>query len=132
MNKIKKRCKRCGTATTNPKGYCDDCQSHFEKLKAQADTNRPNSNERGYDYKWKQFSKAYLLEHPTCVMCGAPATVTDHWVMPADVMLNVYNSFVYDESMYASLCHSCNAKKSNNKDKEIRKQWNIDKKNIPT
>ncbi len=108
--------------TTNKDGYCDDCQSLFAKQKAQKDERLP-AHKRGYNYKWKQFSKKYLENHPVCVMCGAPATVTDHCAMPADVMLRLYGEFVYDEEMYVPLCHSCNTRKGLNEDKKIREEW---------
>lgn len=44
---------------------------------------RPAASERGYDTKWKQARRAYLVQHPYCVKCRErgeliEATVVDH------------------------------------------------------
>ncbi|MFC0217820.1 HNH endonuclease [Pseudochelatococcus lubricantis] len=46
--------------------------------KAEADARRPNARERGYDSAWDKARASYLASHPTCIRCGAPATVVDH------------------------------------------------------
>jgi len=48
------------------------------RRKAEADKRRPNANDRGYDSKWKQASRAFLDKHRDCAMCGKPAVVVDH------------------------------------------------------
>lgn len=42
------------------------------------DATRPNARQRGYTREWEEARAEYLAYHPTCTMCGAPATVVDH------------------------------------------------------
>lgn len=47
------------------------------------DAERGTAAQRGYDYRWQQYTKVFLSEHPLCVRCKArgdivPATVVDH------------------------------------------------------
>jgi 5-methylcytosine-specific restriction enzyme A len=46
---------------------------------------RASAASRGYDYAWTKFRKAYLVEHPICVLCRdsvpsrlVAASVVDH------------------------------------------------------
>jgi len=46
---------------------------------------RPSSSQRGYDWRWRRASRAFLRAHPLCVMCEragrvTAATVVDHIV----------------------------------------------------
>jgi 5-methylcytosine-specific restriction protein A len=49
-----------------------------QRRKAEADKRRPSATARGYDGKWRKAREDFLKLHPTCAMCGAPATVVDH------------------------------------------------------
>lgn len=128
MKRTKKLCKRCMKLTTNINGYCDACNTIWEKQKAAQDT-RPSSHQRGYDWKWRMFSKEYLKKHPTCERCGAEAFVTDHKI-PLQIILEVYGYPVYDEDFYQSLCTSCNIKKGFNEDKVLKEEWEEQKKRL--
>lgn len=128
MKLPKKFCKKCMTITPNRSGFCDTCEAQYRKEKEKWDSRLP-SNKRGYDWKWRMFSKDYLKRNPTCVLCGAPATITDHKI-PIDVMEEVWGKDFYDESLFQPLCVSCNTKKGLNEDKEIREEWNKKKKEL--
>ena len=40
---------------------------------------RKSSTQRGYNYRWQQYAKHYLIEHPMCACgCGRPAEHVDH------------------------------------------------------
>lgn len=39
---------------------------------------RPNSHAMGYTRAWAKTRAAFLQAHPTCLDCGATATVADH------------------------------------------------------
>jgi 5-methylcytosine-specific restriction protein A len=55
------------------------CEIERDKQRKQRfDQKRPSASARGYDSKWRSYREAYLRKHPTCVMCGAPASVVDH------------------------------------------------------
>ena len=54
------------------------CRQASDKL-------RGNSAERGYTWRWRKASKAFLAANPSCVEClqqhiATPATVVDHIV----------------------------------------------------
>jgi 5-methylcytosine-specific restriction endonuclease McrA len=132
MKRLKKLCKRCNkNFATNKFGYCYECNALFEKTKALADKeSRPSSTERGYDWEWKQFSKKFLENHPVCVRCGAPATITDHKI-PIQVMTEVWGENILDENFYQPLCVACNAKKYWDTDKKMIEEWQRQKELIP-
>jgi len=108
---IRRRCKTFGCANLhhNKSGYCDDCT---RKHAVDYTDGRESSNSRGYNYKWREFSKKFLAFHPTCAICGAPATVTDHRDTPAEIMLDLYGRFDLDPMNYQALCTSCNTRKA--------------------
>jgi 5-methylcytosine-specific restriction enzyme A len=62
------------------------CAAHKKQTLKESDQLRPNSNARGYGYKWQKISKAFLLKHPLCecpeCLAGAKqinqANVVDH------------------------------------------------------
>ena len=129
LKRTKKFCKRCHKNITNNRtGFCNECEAYIAHQQYKAE-DRPSATERGYDSKWKRFSKQYLEKHPICVMCGNPATVTDH-KMPISIMLEIYGYANYDEELYQALCHSCNIKKGKNYDMKIKKQWEEDKRKM--
>lgn len=118
--KTKKLCKRCARNTTsNPKGFCDECTSLYEKRKAVLEKhNRIPAHRKGYDGRWHKFSKNFLRNNPVCASCGAPATVTDHKI-PIQVMMDVWGENVLEDEYYLPLCTSCNAKKYFDHDKQV-------------
>lgn len=131
MNRIKKRCKTlgCPNLHTNLSGYCDECTRKFrEKHPKKEQEDRPSSNERGYDHRWRMFSQRFLRSHPVCAICGAPAKVTDHKAATAEMMMDAYGHFDLDPNNYQALCYACNNRKAKTKDKEMRKQYEADKK----
>lgn len=139
----KKRCKtwRCPNLHTNASGYCDACQAkwkakHPELLKPKEcnpdaakekyrryDANRPSANARGYDARWTKFARDFLKAHPTCAICGQPARVCDHKTIPADVMVDAFGGFVYDEAQYQPLCYRCNTRKGLTDDERARLEY---------
>ncbi len=65
---------------------------------------RGNSNERGYNYSWRQARAIYLRRHPLCVRClesghTEAATVIDH-VIPHRGDARLF----WDETNWAALC----------------------------
>ena len=83
-----------------------------EHLPLHPEVQRPSAESRGYGYKWRKISKAYLRKHPLCVKClqegrFVTATVVDH-IVPhrgnPDLMWN--------EGNYQALCKSCHDRKT--------------------
>lgn len=137
-----KRCKTygCPNLHYNDNGYCDSCYAAFKakhpqyydkdgnKLSEKAwqkkyDEKRGTASQRGYTYKWRQFARKFLESHPACAMCGAPATVCDHKTDTADMMMDAYGEFDYDDRNYQALCARCNALKGATSDKDKRQEY---------
>lgn len=55
------------------------CDEHRKVDRARQDAHRPSAAARGYDAKWRKIRKAFLLDNPFCVICGADAEVPDHY-----------------------------------------------------
>lgn len=119
---IKRRCKTFGCANlhSNKSGYCNTCTC---KHAGDYTDTRESSNDRGYNYKWRVFSQNYLKQHPTCAICGAPATVTDHRDTPAAIMLDLYGRFDLDPLHYQALCTSCNTRKAKEDQQKVEQYF---------
>lgn len=62
------------------------------------------TDERGYDYRWKQARLQHLNEHPLCVLCeqegrATVATVVDHRIAHRGDM-----TLFWDRSNWQSMC----------------------------
>lgn len=85
---------------------------------------RGNSTERGYTYRWQQYRKAWLREHPLCGDCidgsGAEhsqcarelrvtaATDVDH----IERINGPNDPLFWEPSNHQSLCHACHSSKT--------------------
>ncbi len=94
------------------------CQEHYDawmkiqqaKRNAHRDSIEPyrqQSQERGYNNRWRKARKQYLLEHPICAMCGQPATDVDH-IVPHKGDMELF----WDTENWQPLCHKCHSKKT--------------------
>jgi 5-methylcytosine-specific restriction protein A len=54
------------------------CATHERQVTASYNAARGSSTAQGYGARWQRESKGFLLENPTCIDCGAPATQVDH------------------------------------------------------
>lgn len=104
------------------------CERHFIEWQKQqqenrkqfsrvADEGRPNSTDRGYDSKWKQARKFFLMKHPICVICGRPATEVDH-IIPHK---GDYKLF-WNSKNWQPLCHICHSRKTYSEVRDQKKQ----------
>lgn len=67
-------CARCGWIG---KGRCPNCTKDQAR---DTDQRRGTSTERGYGRNWRyRIRPAFLRANPLCVLCGALASVPDHW-----------------------------------------------------
>lgn len=71
---------------------------------------------RGYNYRWRKVSKAYLHSHTLCEECAkqgrlVKATVVDH-IVPHRGDPNVF----WDEENWQALCKKCHDKKTGRED----------------
>ena len=139
MSMRRKRCKQwgCPNFHNNRNGYCDECNrkyraKHPDRYNEDGskktdwktyEEKRGNFRQRGYDYKWDKFKKRFLLAHPTCALCGAPAQCVDHKTTTARQMMDAYGEFVYNDEDYQALCFRCNTKKGRTTDKESDEEY---------
>lgn len=116
MPPLKKKtiCKGCGKVIeAGEKIRCEACQKKVDDRIAarykEIDKERGSPSARGYDFKWTQFRRAYLREHPLCVVCESngwytPATEIHHIKMLRD------GGDKYDPDNLMPLCHNCHSK----------------------
>ncbi|MBI6975727.1 HNH endonuclease [Pseudomonas lactis] len=106
----------CNALTRNPR-YCDDHADIGKSAEARRrEKQRETSAQRGYNYKWQQASKGFLVKHPLCAeheRCGevAAATEVDHIVPHKGDMV-----LFWDRSNWQALCHSCHSRKTASED----------------
>lgn len=81
------------------------CERHARLQQQQYDRARGSSAQRGYDAAWRQRRTAYLRRHPSCVVCGAPATDVDHIVPRRQGGIDA-------EANLQALCHQCHSRKT--------------------
>lgn len=67
----------CGRVLA-PGQRCPRRAKEYDARRAKADAKRPSASARGYDNKWTKARATYLLSHPTCARCPAPAVMVDH------------------------------------------------------
>ena len=95
-------CKDCGIIARAAR--CTECDRIHRKIKEAA---RPTRAQRGYDYQWRQISKALREEQPWCSICARTIDLTvDHIKPLAEGGLTI-------RSNLQVLCRKCNSSKAN-------------------
>jgi 5-methylcytosine-specific restriction protein A len=77
------------------------------------DLERGTANERGYTYRWQQYTKRYLNWNPLCRMCEQVNRITiaelvDH-IIPVK---GADDPRFFEESNHQGLCRPCHALKT--------------------
>ena len=91
----------CPNLVTDPrKRFCTEHQKQEYKRQ---DATRGTAAERGYNERWRIIRGRFLKRNPTCVQCGAPATVAHHKIRRRDGGRNT------DDNLMA-LCQSCHSR----------------------
>lgn len=62
---------------------------------------------RGYTYRWEQYRKRYLQQHPLCVYCEREGRVTAANVVDHIEPHQGNQSLFWDSSNHQSLCKTC-------------------------
>ena len=100
------------------------CATHRTASAREDNQRRGTAQERGYDYRWSQVSKAHLRQYPLCGMKAddtfkgwrgecfeqrrtRAATCTDH-IIP----VSKQPELMFDPRNHQSLCGSCNVLKA--------------------
>lgn len=107
----------CSCGTIVPSGVRCACQIAGDRArKARHDRGRPSARQRGYDSRWQKARAGYLLAHPYCIMCGAPASHVDH-ITPHKGDDRLF----WDQSNWQSLCaHHHNSTKQREERRSVR------------
>lgn len=73
---------------------------------------RGTARQRGYTTAYQRVRADYLAEHSTCVLCGAPATITDHHPRSRWALLR-YGIKNPDQPQYLrALCAHCHGRQT--------------------
>jgi 5-methylcytosine-specific restriction protein A len=91
----------CPALTTDKSGYCEQ---HLTITRKQYDSERGTANERGYDYRWQQASKMFLVSHPLCVECEREGRITAASLVDHVVPHKGNQQLFWDESNWQPLC----------------------------
>ncbi len=108
-NKPRHPCAVPGCPNLTDAKYCEEHRNTDEQR-------RGSSTARGYDYRWRMASKAFLRAHPLCAECErqgklTPATEVDH-IQPHRGNKQLF----WDERNWQGLCHNCHSKKTATED----------------
>jgi 5-methylcytosine-specific restriction enzyme A len=82
------------------------CPRHHKDLRARLDAGRLGARARGYDAAWERVRAAFLVAHPRCQRCGAPAVDVDHVVAIDDGGPRL------DPANLRALCHPCHSSRT--------------------
>ena len=107
----KRPCPGCGALSN---GLCPSCKSKTRKVE---NAGRASSNERGYTWRWRQYSKRFVRENPLCAMCLAKgeteaSAMTDH-ITPVS---GPDDPLFWDPANHQALSWSCHSIKTNTED----------------
>ncbi len=58
--------------------YCGKHRAERRRGSRVYDRERGTAAKRGYDREWREFAKAFLLDHPFCNRCGAVSVMVHH------------------------------------------------------
>ena len=98
MIEVLRPCRQPLCPTLVPYGYCKEHQHPVI-------VNRPNSNDRGYDYRHQCFRKRYLAKYPMCHDCEIRPAKDLHHVKK----LREFPELRLVESNCLGLCHVCHS-----------------------
>lgn len=68
---------------------------------------RLNSNQRGYNARWKKARATYLKSHPLCVMCDKCGYVKAAFIVDHIIPHKGNQELFWDKSNWQSLCKHC-------------------------
>lgn len=113
-NKIKKFCKQPGCNELTDRTYCE--KHRIERVK-HYDNSRGTAHQRGYTYRWQQYSKQFLKrpENLFCKLqlkgCTNISECVDHIEPPAGPK----DSLFWDPNNHQAACIHCNSMKGHKK-----------------
>lgn len=118
MQKAMRLCKHPGCTNLTTSGYCDQHKDEARERERIADRRRGTARERGYNYRWHKYSKAFLSrpENKFCKLhlddgCNILAECVDH-IDPPD---GPNDRRFWDASNHQAACIHCNSVKGHRK-----------------
>jgi len=105
----------CG-ALVRGKRFCESHEHLADQGKRQHDQRRESSAKRGYGYKWQKARKAFLLDHPLCVVCQNQGRVTAATDVDHIVPHRGDQDLFWDKTNWQALCHSHHSEKTARED----------------
>jgi 5-methylcytosine-specific restriction protein A len=93
------------------------CAAHKSEQRKQHDSTRAKTSERGYGWRWQQYTEGFKRHNPLCVHCLkqdviTPTQCVDHITPvrgPADPLF-------WDKGNHQALCNSCHSIKTATED----------------
>lgn len=110
-------CKHAGCHKLTKNRYCSAHehlgQRDVKQARAEYDATRPNSNERGYSFRWHKYAQHYLRSHPLCVMCDAMGrTQVSQCVDHRVPVSGPHDPLFWKRDNHQALCLSCHSAKT--------------------
>ena len=93
----------CGLSATDR--FCDQCRTVGTSA-------RGTACERGYDRRWRNASKRFLIEHPLCAACEAQGRVTAAAVVDHIEPHRGDPELFWDPDNWQGLCTPCHNRKT--------------------
>ena len=98
----KRPCRSMGCRNLVDDGYCAE---HLDQApKKIIDRERGTANNRGYNYRWQQERKRFLMFNPLCVQCDADGNVVTATVVDHIIPHRGDQQLFWDRSNWQSLC----------------------------
>jgi len=96
----------CPHLTDDKSGYCPE---HLKQTRRRQDKERGTSTQRGYNYRWQRYRRAYLAAHPLCVLClkKKPEVVREATVVDHIIPHRGDHRLFWDPANHQSLCKEC-------------------------
>lgn len=88
------------------------CEPHAKHHQRRTDARRGSAHERGYDYRWRQYSRAFIRRHPLCAICAAEGRTTATECVDHIVPHKGDESLFWDRNNHQPACITCNSRKA--------------------
>ena len=88
------------------------CDLHAKQVRAEVDSRRGKTAERGYGSKWRTARAVFLAAHPLCAECERGGFVTAATVVDHVIAHKGDDKLFWSRSNWQALCASCHSRKT--------------------